>query len=283
MKASGHSPTVRRRRLSKALLAFRRQADLRAEEVARRLGWQASKVTRIERNEWKLPSVGDVLDLLDLYDVTDKTVRDAMIALARQARQRGWWEEYRDVLGGALPEFEIEARTIRTFETLLVPGLLQTAAYAGAVFRGGQAIDDELVERRVEARLTRQRIFDSDHPPTLWAVIDEAALLKHAGGPHTMRAQLEHIIEMARRPKIGVQVLPNAVGAHASMSGPFSILEFTEADPTLVYVETTTGDLFVEGDEAVSRYTLRYDHLRASALSAEASEKYLIDLVGQLK
>lgn len=249
--------------------------------MARELGWQASKVSRIERNEWRLPGVGDVTDLLDVYGVTDPAVRAAMVALARQARQRGWWEEYKDVLGGALPEFEGEATEIRSFETLLIPGLLQTADYAAAVFEGVRVLDPLVVERSVQARLKRQQFLDRPPPPIFWAVIDEAALTKKVGGAATMRAQLQHVLAMARRPTIGIQILPDSVGAHASMSGPFTLLEY-EDDPALVYVETPTGDLFVEGMEQVSRYTVRYDHLRASALSVIDSERYLADLVEQL-
>jgi transcriptional regulator with XRE-family HTH domain len=284
MREMTHSPTVRRRRLSIALLQFRQQAGLRADEVARRLGWQASKVTRIERNEWKLPSVGDVLQLLDLYDIQDKVVREAMITLARQARHRGWWEEYKDVLGGAIPEFEAEAARIHTFEALLIPGLLQTSAYAGAIFRGGQAVNPALIEKRVQARLARQQILDKPNPPTLWAIIDEAALTKHVGGPAVMREQLNHVIEMATRPNIHIQVVPDSAGAHASMTGSFEILEYESSDdPTIAYVETTSGDLFLEGIHEVERYMLRFNHVRASALSAEASVEYIADLVEQLK
>lgn len=274
-----YSPTVRRRRLSAALRQFRTQAGMNAEEVARRLEWAPSKVTRIERNEWRLPSVRDVRDLLDVYGVEDQAQRDAILALTRQARQRGWWEEYKDVLGGAMPGFEAEAAAILTYEALLVPGLLQTPAYAAAVFRGGQVVDDDLVGRRVEARLARQQILERDDPPKLWAVIDEAALVKHVGGVEVMREQIHHIIALASRPNIAVQVLPNAVGAHAAMENAFRILQFSAPeDPTLVHVETITGDLFIEEPDQVSSYTLVYDHVRASALSADASVTYLEDL-----
>ncbi|MFI7467540.1 helix-turn-helix domain-containing protein [Nonomuraea sp. NPDC049646] len=278
-----YSPTVRRRRLSAALRQFRIAAGLHADQVARRLEWTPSKVTRIERNEWKLPSVRDVRDLLDVYGVTDEAQREAILALTRQARQRGWWEEYKDVLGGAMPGFEAEASAILTYESLLVPGLLQTASYAAAVFRGGQVVMDDLIDRRVEARLARQQILDRVDPPTLWAVIDEAALAKHVGGVEVMREQIDHIITMARRPNIAVQVLPNAVGAHAAMENAFRILKFpTPEDPTLVHVETITGDLFMEETDQVSSYTLVYDHVRASALSADASAAYLEDLFRQM-
>lgn len=281
-----YSPTVRRRRLSAALRRARDEAGLTAEAAAKLLGWPASKVTRIERNEWRRPTVSDVTDMLDVYGVTDEAVRKAMSTLARQARERGWWEgELRAELGGSLVEFETEASRIRTFEALLIPGLLQTADYARAVFRGGMVIDEDTIERRVHARLARQQILGRDQPPGLWAIIDEAALSKHVGGPAVMRQQILHLITMAARPTIGIQVLPNAAGAHASMTGSFTILSYpTPDDSDLVYIETgTRGDLYLEGLDEIERYTLKYDHVRGSALSAEASAAYLADLAQQLK
>jgi transcriptional regulator with XRE-family HTH domain len=274
---------VRRRRLSAALRQLREEQKLDATEVARRLEWTPSKVTRIERNEWKLPSVRDVRDLLDVYDVTDPERRAAIEDLARQGRQRGWWEEYKDVLGEALPGFEAEAHTLRTCGGLLVPAQLQTRAYAEAVFRGGRVLADALVGRRVEARMARQQILDREDPPMLWAVIDEAALRKHVGGTAVMREQLMHIIEMAARPNIGVQVVPDAVGAHAALENAFTILEFAAPeDPTLVHVGFITGDVFMEDQQQVGSYTVVYDHVRASALSADASVAYLADLAKEL-
>ncbi|MGC5009719.1 helix-turn-helix domain-containing protein [Streptosporangium sp. DT93] len=280
-----HSPTVRRRRLSSALRRAREASGMTADAAAKQLGWTPSKVTRIERNEWRRPTVSDVTDLLDVYGVTDDAVRQAMVTLARQAKERGWWEDFREELGGSLAEFETEASRIRTFEALLVPGLLQTAAYAAAVFRGGEVTDEAVVERRVQARLARQRILDRPAPPMLWAVIDEAALTKHVGGPMVMRAQLYHLAEMAARPYVGIQVLPDAVGAHAAMVGPFTILSYTNPDDSdLVYVETgAQGDLYMESPEEVARYTLRYDHVGAAALSAADSQSYLVDLAKQME
>lgn len=281
-----HSPTIRRRRLALALLQFRRDAGLKADEVAKRLGWQPSKVTRIERNEWRLPNISDVLDLLDTYGITDETTRQAIVTLAREARKRGWWEEqYKDILGGALVGFEWEAAEIHSYEALLIPGLLQTADYAAAIFRGGRVVDEGEIRRLVEARLARQQLLERDDPPALWAIIDEAALRKHVGGTAVMRAQLEHLRRMAERPNIGLQVLPDAVGSHASMTGSFMIMDYRDPhDPSIVYREVgQPGDLFLEEPEDVASYRRKYEHLHASALSAEASAAYLEDLVEQLK
>lgn len=283
--AQSISPTVRRRRLSYALARYRANANLTASQAAKALGWSATKVTRLERNEWRLPEKEDVAALLRVYGVTDPAVHAALEELAEQGSQRGWWDPYDDVLGGALPAFEFEAWKLRVFETLLIPGLLQTPAYAAAMFRGGQAVKDVTVERRVQARLARQVILDRPTPPYLWAIIDESALLKRVGGPDVMAEQLEHLIRMATRDRIGLQIVPNAAGAHASMAGPFSILQFEneQDDPTLVYIETATGDLWREGEKEVARYEDRYDHVRGSAMDAEASVRYLAGLVRELR
>ncbi len=281
-----YSPTVRRKRLSNALRQFRESAGLDSKEVARRLGWQPSKVTRIERDEWRRPTINDVMDLLDVYGVTDENRRQAMITLARESRRRGWWEEeFKDILGGALVGLEWEASEIQTFEALLIPGLLQTADYARAVFKGGRVMERGDIERLTEARLARQRLLDRDDPPSLWAVIDEAALRKRVGGAAVMRDQLHHLCRMAERQNIGIQVLQDAAGAHTSMTGGFIILDYqAPEDPSIVYVEVgAAGDLFLEKPEDVAHYRKSYGHLRASALSADASVAYIKDLAKHLK
>ncbi|GGK60933.1 transcriptional regulator [Sphaerisporangium melleum] len=279
-----HSPTVRRRRLSAELLKLRTNVGLTADEVAKRLEWTPSKVTRIERNEWKLPAVRDIRDLLDVYGVTDDEHREALFTLAREARQRGWWVDYQDVLGPrSVAEFEADAAHIHMYEALVIPGLLQTADYAAAVFRGGQVLDQAFVDRAIAARLARQEILERDNPPYLWVILDEAALRKKVGGAAVMRDQLRHIVEMCSRPNIAVQVVPDEAGAHAAMSGSFVIYEYaTPEDGTLVYVETGIGDLFLERPEEVSRYTVKYDHVRALALSEEATVAHLESLSAQL-
>ncbi|MFD1546182.1 DUF5753 domain-containing protein [Nonomuraea guangzhouensis] len=226
------------------------------------------------------------MDLLDVYGVTDEVRRQAVIALARESRRRGWWEEeFKDILGGALVGLEWEAAEIQTFEAILVPGLLQTADYAKAVFKGGRVMEKGDVERLAEARLARQRILDREDPPSFWAVIDEAALRKYVGGAAVMRDQLHHLCRMAERRNIGIQVLPDAVGAHTSMTGGFAILDYQASeDPSIIYVEVgAAGDLFLEKPEDVAHYRKSYSYLRASALSADASLAYIKDLAKNLK
>ncbi|UYQ62899.1 helix-turn-helix domain-containing protein [Streptomyces peucetius] len=168
-------------------------------------------------------------------------------------------------------EAEATAETIKEYAPLLVPGLLQTEAYARAVFRAYQpTATDEVIAELVEARLDRAHLLADPTTPLLWAVLDEAVLRREVGGPAVMAGALRHVAGLARRHRIIVQVLPFAAGAHASMNGALRLMSFPDAPP-LAYLEVlATGQL--EDDPAtVARYQLSYDLVRASALSPESS------------
>ncbi|MFJ2029739.1 helix-turn-helix domain-containing protein [Streptosporangium sp. NPDC087985] len=277
------SPTVRRRRLSAELIRLREQTGLSVEEAGRRLEWSRGRLNKMEANKWTRPDLGNIRALLDLYSVTDPAQREAVLTLARQSREKGWWANYQDIWRGSLAGFEAEASLISTYEDLRVPGLLQTEDYATAMFKGGRVMEDAQIRRRVEARLTRQTVLHSETPPTLWAVIDEAAVTKMVGGPSVMRRQLRHIIEMSARPNIYVQVLPDSAGAHAAMDGAFTILNFPDRnDPSIIYIETATSDLYLETSEDLERYRLIFDLIRSSALGPDASVARLSNLIDQL-
>ncbi|WP_371782656.1 helix-turn-helix domain-containing protein [Streptosporangium subroseum] len=278
------SPTVKRRRLSAELIRLREQAGLTHDEVAKRLDWSRGRLTHMEQNKWVLPDIGNIRLLLEVYGVTDTAVRDAILDLARQSRERGWWAKYKDVFGGSLPGFEAEASQIRTVELVTIPGLLQTAGYATAIFQAGQVLDQTAVQRRVEGRLTRQAILDREDPPQIWAVIDEAALRKMVGGPKVMAEQLTHLADMAMRSNIAVQVLLDSTGAHAAMGSGFVILDFAgDLDPSIVYLETPTDNLFLERPEEVQAYTLTFNRVVAAALTVEESARYVASLVDRLQ
>jgi hypothetical protein len=148
-----------------------------------------------------------------------------------------------------------------------VPGLLQTEGYIRAVIRATRPDAAEAeVDRRVTARLTRQKLLTEANPPEYWAVLDEAVLNRTVGGREVMRAQLEHLVTLAALPHVTLQVVPFDAGAHAGMDSPFLILGFPEqADPDVVYVEYTTTGVYLEQPSDVHRYTLMFDHLRAAA------------------
>lgn len=279
MADSRYSPSARRRRLSAVLRRLREERELTIDGVNKELGWASGKLSRMERNEWKLPSVRDMKDLAEVYGLPDD-MREAIMSLAREARVRGWWVEFRDAMRGGLADFESGASMIRTFEALLVPGLLQVPEYAAAILRGGRVLSDEDIDRKVASRMRRQEILESADAPRVWAVVDEAALRKKVGGVDVMRTQIRHLVEMAERPNIDIQVIRDDQGSHAAMDGSFMVLDFPDpADLPLVYIETATEDLYLEQPEAIQHYVGIFGHICSAAESPEASRRYLESLI----
>jgi transcriptional regulator with XRE-family HTH domain len=272
------NPTLRGRRLAMELQRRREATGMSREEVARQLEWSTSTLFRIETGRNR-PQPGNVRTLLELYGVTGPE-RDGLIQLTRDARKPGWWHSFRDVLPNPYEVYiglEAGAASIRNFEPVVVPGLLQTGDYARAMFRNGpRELDRDEVERRVEVRLARQEILARDNRPRLWAVIDEAVIRRLVGGPEVMRGQLRHLADVAQQGKTTVQVVPYRAGAHAGTTGPFVILDFDEpTDPAVVYVETLAGDIYLEERPDVNRYTLAFDRLVAAALHPDDSVRLI--------
>ena len=272
-------PSARSRRLAAELLRLRETAGLGREEVAERLGWSTSKLWRVETARTRAHH-GDVADLLDIYGVEGER-RDVLTRLAREARRRGWWHSYADVLAEGFETYvdlEAEASCIRTYEAQLVPGLLQTAEYAHAVLAAAWvAIEPEEIDRRAAFRMRRQELArERDKPLAVWAIVDEAVLRRVVGGRAVMHAQLLHLAEAARQTSVTLQVLPFSVGAHIAMLGTFVLLSFPEpSDPDVVYLETDTSSLYLEEPPDIGRYSEIFDHLRATALGPRESIDFI--------
>ncbi|KRV50028.1 XRE family transcriptional regulator [Wenjunlia vitaminophila] len=270
--ATSVNPTVRRRRLGAELRKLREARGMTAEEVATRLLVSQSKISRLENGRRSI-SQRDVRDLCQVYGVEDRRIVESLMTMARESRQRGWWHAFGDIPYSVYIGLEAEAASIRTYHSLVVPGLLQTRAYAEAVVSGtGPENTPQQVLKQVEVRMKRQDRIREAEPVRFWAVLDEAALRRVVGDPQTMREQLEHLVDLSMLPHLTVQVIPFSVGAHPGMTGAFSILEFQEAnDSDVVYLEGVTSDLYLEREADVHLYTVMYEHLRAEALSPEQS------------
>ncbi|MFL1382111.1 MULTISPECIES: helix-turn-helix domain-containing protein [unclassified Nocardiopsis] len=273
------SPPLSKRRLSRLLRESRETAGLTADQVtekARELGatrWSASKITRLERDEWVRPKLEDVEVLLDIYGISALSERDEFIRLAKEARQKRWWASYADVIGqGELTGLEPGASRIRDVALTVVPGLLQTQAYARAVVVGGGIVDQDEIDRRVEARMLRQRILDPQADgPTYWCILDEAALRKI---PVELREQqIRHLITI-QRPNLRVQVLPDGAGLHAAVAGGFTILDFAE-DSGLVYTESAARQQVLDDVNDVEGFDLVYQYVSASALGVQESIRFM--------
>jgi transcriptional regulator with XRE-family HTH domain len=284
--STGFTTTVRLRRLGAQLRRLREARGLTLEEAGEQMERSLSSLSKIETGRVTV-RVRDLRVILDFYEVADENQREWMIRLARDARKRGWWQEYGDVLSSAYQDFidlESEASVIRNFETILIPGLLQTADYARAVIeavplpRSRQNID-----QLVKVRMERQEVLSRPDPLQLWVIVDEAALRRPFGGRETMRGQLRRLGEAVRSGNMTLQVLPYVSGAHAGVNGPFVILEFAERyESDVVLVENLTSGLYLEREEEIRRYNVVFDHLRASALSTADSTALIERLLKEL-
>jgi transcriptional regulator with XRE-family HTH domain len=279
---AGRSPTVRRRRLASELRGLRETAGLTIEQVAERMEVSSSKISRLETARVSAPP-RDVRDLLEIYGVTGEQ-RETLLSIAREARQRTWLDEYSDLPFAAAADMEGAAASIRIYSALVVPGLLQTVDYARAVLGAIRLdLEEDEIERRVDLRKSRQSLLAREGSRTLWVVLDEAVLRRVVGGPEVMRAQLQRLMEVTALPRLTLQVLPFAAGAHAGLDGEFDLYSFAEAaDQDVVFIENTISDLYLESADAIRRYNLLFDHLRAKALDPAHSAEFFARVAKEL-
>jgi transcriptional regulator with XRE-family HTH domain len=238
-------------------------------QIADALDWSPSKVTRIESGAVSL-SVTDLRALLSYFGVVDGELTERLVDLARRSRRaRSPFAAYADVFSPVALrffDFEHSATWIGEVELLVVPGLLQTEAYARALM-SVHDLDAEKSERFVGSRRVRQELLDREDPPELSFVIDESVLLRAIGGPDVMRAQLERLVELAQRPHVAIRVLPLSLGEHVGLRGPFALLKFAGThDPDVVYIEQRRGDaLFQEEAEVIANHQRLFVELEKRA------------------
>ena len=265
--------------LGSQLRRFREAAGVTAEQAGFEIRASRSKISRLENGRVRLKR-RDMSDLLTLYGVTDEGVRAKFIALVGQANAPDWWAQYSDVLPTWFEAYlglEAAATTIRSFETQFVHGLFQTEDYARAVTRlGHKTVPADEIERRVAVRLQRQGLLSRPDPPRIWSVMDEAVLRRPAGGPALMRAQCQHLIELAGVPQVTLKIVPFATGGHAGESGSFTVLRFEERDlPDVVYLEQLTGATYLDQRPDVERYLEAADELSGAALTPAGTRQFI--------
>ncbi|MGD0244407.1 MAG: helix-turn-helix transcriptional regulator [Streptosporangiaceae bacterium] len=270
---------MRRRRLAAELHRLRAASRLTLEEVADHLECSPAKVSRIENGQVAV-RIQDARELLDLYDVDDAQ-RDPLLQMVRQARGKGWWSDYADLLdegGQTLLSLEDEASAILVYETNLIAALLQTRRYAWELISSRTDSRLEVVQRTVDLRLARQQILDRPSAPELNVVLDEASLRRAVSSRDVMREQYESLRDMADRPNISLRVLPFGAGAHQAMGFPFQIFEFVDDDPHLVCVELLSRREILESAEEVGRYRAAFSQVYERALPPGESRNFLVNL-----
>jgi transcriptional regulator with XRE-family HTH domain len=283
------SPSVRERRLAQELRLLREVGQLHGKDVAERLGWSPSKVSRIENGRIGISS-DDLELLLDLYEVPEQQA-GFLRRLAPSARPKGWWDAYADSLSAGyanLIRLEAGSQALRCYAAVIPHALLLTPEYLRQVIL---ATWDPPAQREIDRRMTvcrrRQDVLQPDRTDgalELTAVIDESVLHRRVHpDPGVMRGQLQRLLDVAEQPNVTVQVLPFDAGAPPVTAGSFSVLESrATGSEDVVYLENKTRIFFLDGEAEVHRYRRGFDLLAEMALdpgrSADRIRRTLADL-----
>jgi transcriptional regulator with XRE-family HTH domain len=278
------SPTVRRRRLAAELRAIRESRGKSGDNVAAALKWSPSKISRYELARTGL-KVLEVEKLLDYYEITGSR-RAELLELARDAAQKGWWEAFADELSPDYQQFigfEHEAVSIAIWHVEVIPGLLQTPAYARHIIGNYGLIEPiapGMIERLVRVRMQRQQVLTRESPAQLSVVLDESSLRRRIGDEGVMYDQLTYLAELAGQPNIAIRILPlNA--QHAVLGPAFVILHFGSFSDALpqdvVTSEQVKGVFIVEGEQETHLHRLVFQSLVSVSLDVAESKKLILE------
>lgn len=280
MTDDSYGATVAKRRLSRRLTALRTRAGLGLNEASDKLGWNRGRLNRFEANQWRQPDPSHVRDLARIYGTSDQE-REELEDLVARSRVRLWWQEPErekdKVFTNEFAGFENDAARISVYMPLVLPGLLQTRAYAQALLAVGPW-PPQWRERALQARLRRQQILGraDGTAPRLVAVLTEASLMYRWGSAADRRAQIAHLAQVSRRPNVELRLLRFADGPHPGMSSLIDIFDFADdQDPTVVYLENDTAIQEVTKPAEVDAYRTTFAQIRDAALAPAATRKHL--------
>ena len=278
------SPTVRRRRLATELREIRESKGESGDAVAKALHWSPSKISRYERAKTGLPP-REVERLLDYYEITGPR-RDVLLALARDASQKGWWEDYGDSLSPDYQQFiglEDEARSIAVWQLDVVPGLLQSQAYARSIistYSQIETVTPGMIDRLVKVRMRRQDIINRESGPEMSVVIDESVLRRRVGDERVMYEQLQRLARDADRPNVTVQIHP-LDGPHTVFVESFVIFRFDpDSDAGLkdvVSTEHLRNDFSLEGEKDTYLHWVAFQMLTRASLDPDRSKELILE------
>lgn len=266
-------PTVAGRGLGAELRSIRETRKLSSTKVARELGWQQSKISKIETGKQGVTPT-DVASLLAIYGVTGHE-RDRLIEAAERVNEPGLWEKQGGMSRDSqtLIQLESEATEIVNLEPLVVPGLLQTPDYMRALMNACGVAPSDL-EVRVAARMGRQALITRSNPPNFDFIIDESVLRRPLLPAQALSRQLRHIVETAERPNMTVRILPFSLGGHRGLDGSFMFLAFDNVK-SVVHVEHKISNFFLEEAHEIDFYRAEIASLRASALDPDESAHFI--------
>ncbi|MER5180270.1 helix-turn-helix transcriptional regulator [Streptomyces sp. NPDC002896] len=278
------TPTERQRRLGTELRKMRMAAGMTTEYAAGLLGVPRTNVPNMESGRSGI-SPERVRTLASNYGCVDQALVDALAAMAAE-RDKGWWEPYRGQLPVSfldIAEMEWHARRLRIAVSVHLPGLLQTADHARAVF---EAVIPPLppadVDVRVAHRMDRQQVLDRPEPPALDVIVHEAALRMEFGGSAVARRQLEHLLRMSEREAVTVRVIPFKAGGFPGAGQSVVYVEAAVPQLDTVELDSTHGPEFIDSEMQLHKYRAQLDAAEAVALPPEASREFIRALADDL-
>ncbi|MEU5124604.1 helix-turn-helix domain-containing protein [Streptomyces mobaraensis] len=279
--------TARRRRLGTILREAREAAGVTATDAARAIHTDNTKISRIETGRHRVTRL-ELETLFALYEIADEKTREWLIALASEGSQRTWWRGHSSRLNADFKELlthESDAARITAFQPQLIPGLLQTRAYATAVIRNGSShLTDAEVDFFVGLRLARQQILQRDNPPRYLALLQEGALRQQVGGPTVLADQLRHLIAVNKEPELTIRVIPFRQHVWTAVQGPFTVFSYPKPlDLDVVHIPYLDGSLYLEDDEVVRKSLRVINRLQTAALSAAQSTELMESIVLELE
>jgi transcriptional regulator with XRE-family HTH domain len=277
------SPTVRRRRLAAELREIRESKGKSGDAVAAALRWSPSKISRYERAKTGLQP-REVERLLEYYEITGPR-RELLLALAADATQKGWWEDYGDSLSADYQQFiglEDEASEIAVWDVYALPGLFQTEAYARHVigaYRQIEPVTPGMIDRLVRVRMRRQNVVDREAGLNVSVVIDESVLQRRVGNEQVMYEQLQRLAQEADRPNVTLQILPMDT-PHTVFVESFVIFRFDpDSDAGLqdvVSTEHLRSDFSLEGEKETYLHWIAFQMLARASLDPDRSKELIL-------
>jgi transcriptional regulator with XRE-family HTH domain len=285
----GNSPAVARRRVRHALRQAREARGLTQQDVADKMDWSLSKVTRIESGEVSV-SASDLFVLLQVLGINDEAVVAQLTNDARVSRRQRWLADprVRDNLTKStqqLIQFEMEAVSMRHFHTMLVPGILQTPEYANATlntFRG--PLSDTQISVRLQNRMQRQQdLLTREDLPEIFVLLDESVLHREVGGPVVMAGQLDRLLQEMRSGRANIRIVPFARAATIALMGPFIVLEMKDRAGSILYREERLNDEVVHASTEVARHREVFETLWKAALDDEASTQLIAQRAKEMR
>lgn len=286
---TGPNPVTQQRRLLAELRQARTSARMSQQQAAEELDWSLSKLIRIEHGAVKV-GITDLRAMLRLYGITDDDRVEELVGVARASREQRWWDDYRKLISPSFLQYvamESTATLHRQFQNAVMPGLLQTRAYAHSLMTVYERdATPPMIEQYVEFRIKRQTALDTPGSE-YFVILDEAVLRRQIGGPEVMREQLEHLKEVAKRPSVAIQILPFTAGTHRAMRASFYVLEVPtgveDATDTVVMLQNTLDDTVIKNDpDKAAEYIELFLSLEALATPPDRLDEMIDDVMSSL-